>query len=92
MDSNRQVVVATYKSFVPFVVPKGIDLNAPGVEYFVKWKSLLIKLSDGTEIEVEPADEIEIDYKYPNKVEIEKGEDWEHLLEDEAEEEEEKSE
>lgn len=86
MDSNRQVVVVTYKTFVPFVVPKGIDLKAPGVEYSVKWNQLHITLADGTEIDVEAAYEAETDYKYPNKVEIEKGEDWEHLLEEEEEE------
>lgn len=88
--SDRQVLVATYKVYVPFAIPKGIDLNAPGVEWWVKWNELLIRLPDGTEITVESAYEPEADYKYPNETEIEKGDAWEHLFEDEEEKEEDK--
>jgi hypothetical protein len=91
MDSNRQVLVATYKTYVPFIVPKGIDLNAPGVEWSLKWNELVITLADGTEITVECAYEPETDYKYASETSIEKGEDWEHLIEEDEEKEAEKA-
>ena len=86
MDSNRQVLVVTYKTHVPFIIPKGIDLNAAGVEWSIKWNELVISLPDGTEISVESPYEPETDYKYPSETAIEKGEDWEHLIEEEEEE------
>lgn len=90
MESNRQIVVAMYKTFVPFVVPKGVDLNAPGVKWGIKWNELYIEMPDGTEHTIEAAFEAENDMKRPDETSIESEKGWEHLIEEEEEEEEEK--
>jgi hypothetical protein len=66
---KRQAVFATYSVTEKFKVPKGIDLNAPGVSYFVKWNKLHIDLPNGKSLEVEGAYNVphEFDWKRPDE-------------------------
>jgi hypothetical protein len=66
MPPKKQRVRVTYSGYDVIKVPKGVDLEAPGVEYYVKWGTLYITLANGESIEIEnntTADEL-IDWKY----------------------------
>ena len=85
-----KVVKVYYRVSDVFVIPKDINLEdeTQVKEWCVKYNTLYIYLIDGREFEIGSEGWIdEQDYKYPDEVEIQKGEDWEHLLEDEEEEE-----
>lgn len=86
MSENRKVIVAVYKSCSPFVVPKDVDLNAPGVSWTIKWNTLYIEFPDGRSLKVESACDPEGDFKYPSETEIVSGEEWDWLFEDEEDE------
>ena len=67
MPPKKQRVLVSYYGSDTIKVPKGIDLKAPGVEYFVKWGTLYITLANGESIEVEGnADSEIINWKYPD--------------------------
>ncbi len=76
MSEKKQVVVATYYTYVPFLLPEGVDLNAEGVKWWIKWNTLYIELPDNRSFEIECLYEPDTDYKYPNKTSIEPAEDW----------------
>ena len=72
-----KVLIATYYCSTEFRIPKGIDLEAEGVKYWVKWSTLYIELPDGTILEVAesyPPSESN-DFKRPSKCEIEDDDD-----------------
>jgi hypothetical protein len=66
---KKYQVLVTYKATVAIKVPKGIDLNAPGVKYYVKWGDLYISLPNGEEVLVRGPDtdiiNEAINWKYP---------------------------
>ena len=53
MPPKKQRVIVSYYGSDTIKVPKGTDLEAPGVEHFVKWGTLYITLANGESIEVE---------------------------------------
>jgi hypothetical protein len=67
MPPKKQRVIVSYSGSDTIKVPKGVDLEAPGVEYFVKWGTLYITLPNGKSIEVEGnADSEIINWQYPD--------------------------
>lgn len=69
MPPKKQCVIVSYSGSDTIKVPKGIDLEAPGVEYYVKWGTLYITLANGESIEVQGhADSEIINWKYPRDV------------------------
>ena len=68
-------VVATYTIHETFKIPKGIDLNAPEVKWYIRWRVLHIELPDGQEYEIE-GEEVEYDYKTPDEIDIEDACEW----------------
>lgn len=68
-------VVASYTVQETFKIPKGIDLYAPGVKWYVRWRVLHIETPDGQEYEIE-GEEVENDYKTPDDVDVEDAYEW----------------
>lgn len=88
MSSSKKVLVATYSVQDVFEIPNGIDLNAPNVNWYVKWSTLYISVDDGPMIEIEPsipASESS-DFKRPDSEAVEDAKNW-GLVEEEEEEE-----
>jgi hypothetical protein len=83
MSEDRKVLVAVYKTCAPFVIPKDVDLNAPGVTWTIKWNVLYIDLPDGRNLIIDSACDPEGDFKYPSETEIVPGDDWDWLFDDE---------
>ncbi len=78
-EERRQVVIATYAApRSTYVVPKGFDLeNKEQVkDYWVKYGTLYIKLTNEKVLKVEALHGIEDpDYKYPEETHIEDSDD-----------------
>lgn len=66
-------IVAEYTCYSKFRVPDDIDLEK--VKWWIKHNTLHIELPNGDVLEIESEYEIEGDYKYPNKTEIEEEEE-----------------
>lgn len=66
----KRVVYAAYNVTEQFVVPKGIDLNAEGVTWSVKWNTLEITLPDGKTLSVEGSRDQpnNFDWKRPSSI------------------------
>jgi len=101
LKMSQQVVVAEYYGpEVVYKVPKGIDLNDKSVveNWFVRRHTLYIKyVGKDKEEKLEPVFDTEQDFKFPNKEEVMKREDYEladfiDWSDDEDEEEEEEDE
>ena len=78
MSSSKKVLVATYSVQDVFEIPNGIDLNAPNVNWYVKWSTLYISVDDGPMIEIEPsipASESS-DFKRPDSEAVEDAKNW----------------
>jgi len=89
--SERQVVTVRYTHEEVFVVPKGIDLNAPNVKnWYVKYNRLFIYFIDDTYKVVDSQGWVDnFDFKYPDSgsEKIESADDVGVDLEEEEEEE-----
>jgi hypothetical protein len=70
MENKRTIVTAVYEVCSEFVVPEGIDLNSPDVDWWIKWDTMFIELKDGRRFEIEPRYRAsDADWKRPDKTE-----------------------
>lgn len=89
MYSKNKVIVATYRSYAVFKIPKefeNLDDKTIVEDWGVKWETLHIKPVGKDWIKVEASVETEGDNKRPESI-VEDWSDYEHLLEDEDEDE-----
>jgi len=74
MNTDKQMLVATYNVFSYFEVPDDIDLEdkTQVFSYNVKWDILYIELTNGKVIKVKSKkNEFEPDLKYADKTSVE---------------------
>ncbi len=68
-------VVASYTIQETFKIPKGVDLDASGVKWFIRWRVLHIETPDGQTYEID-GEEVPNDYKTPDEIDIEGAYEW----------------
>jgi hypothetical protein len=70
---SYQEVSASYTETYVFNVPKGIDLNDTSKVKFwgIRYNTLSIQFVDGTEMEIEPAHQLDTDYEEPISTDLE---------------------
>jgi hypothetical protein len=71
----QNCVLASYTVQETFKIPKDINLDIPGVKWWIRWRVLHIETPDGEKYEVD-GEEVENDYKTPDEIEIEHAYDW----------------
>lgn len=78
-----KVLVATYNNESLFVIPKGlakiIDNKDFVEEYWVRWNTLYIKLTNGETIEIQEKAYTEHEQKCPDIIQIEDIENYPYL-------------
>jgi hypothetical protein len=76
--SEKNIVVAIYKAFAYFPIPKGVDLEDKSVveEWWVKRDNLYIKYVDGRFEEIENIVDNSDDMKYPEETKIAPAEEY----------------
>ena len=88
--TSTHILLAKYITYTIFKLPKGItcyedlDTNADIKSWGVKYNTLCIEYINGNTIEIESEflpDE-STDYKYPENMEVEPIEDYQHLIRD----------
>ncbi len=86
VKGNRMAISAAYTMEDYYALPDGLDLKNKKIvkSWYIKWRRLTIEMVDGTELEIGPTIEGEIDFKYSNKeelVNLEKEEGNDYIIE-----------
>lgn len=73
-EKTPKCLIATYECDLKFRIPDEVDMDARNVDYYVRWKTLYIRINGEVKYEIEAVSE-HLDFKRPDKMNVEDDEE-----------------